>query len=107
LCGERGGSSLRLCAALEDDEHADSNERHERRDGPVDAASTPRASLRLFDQRLDEGLEILADDGIARARGRGGAVTLTAELYRCASDQASQPALRASLCCPLPSAFVT
>ncbi len=66
-CGERGGSILGLCAALEDREDRDSDERHQRRDGPVDAPPAPGALSRLLDQRLDQGLELLAVDGIARA----------------------------------------
>ena len=64
----RRRSSLRLCAALEDREHRDSDERQERRGRPVDAPPAPGALPRLLDQRLDEGLELLAVDGIARAR---------------------------------------
>ena len=52
----------------------DSDERHERHDSRVPAPAAPRALPRLLDQRLDEGLELLAVDGIARARRarRGG-----------------------------------
>ena len=81
-CGERRGSSLRLCAAVEDREDRDSDERHQRRDRPVDAPPAPGALPRLLDQRLDEGLELLAVDGIARARRarRGG------DGHSCTSD---------------------
>ena len=65
--GERRGSSLRLCCALEDREERDPDQRHERRDRRVDAPPAPRALPRLLDQRLDEGLELLAVDGITRA----------------------------------------
>ena len=39
----------------------------QRRDRRVDAPSAPRALPRLLDQRLDESLELVAVDGIARA----------------------------------------
>ena len=42
-CDERGGRSLRLCAALEDREQRDSDQRHQRRGSPVDAPPPPRA----------------------------------------------------------------
>ena len=79
---ERRGSTLRLCAALEDREDRDSDERHQRRGSPVDAPPAPGALPRLLDQRLDEGLELLAVDGIARAgRARRGS-----DGHSCTSD---------------------
>ena len=76
------GRSLRLCAALEDREDGDPDERHKGRGSPVDAPPAPRALSRLLDQDLDEGLELLTVDGIARARrARRGSNT-----HGCTSD---------------------
>ena len=55
--------------ALEDREEHDSNDGDQHRDGPVDPPSASGALSRLFDQCLDNGLELVAVDGIAR-KGR-------------------------------------
>ena len=70
---ECGRSSLRPRGSLEGREDDDRDERHGGRDRPVDAAAAPLALPCLLDQRLDEGLELLAVDRIARAgRARRG-----------------------------------
>ena len=57
-----------LRRALEGREDRDPDQRHERHERRVDAPPTPGALSRLLDQRLDEGLDLLAIDGIARTR---------------------------------------
>ena len=77
-CGECRGSSLGLRAPSEQREERDSDERDEGHDCPVAASATLRALPRFLDQRLDEGLELLASTGSLGRGGRGGAVTVTA-----------------------------
>ena len=63
-----GRSVARLGAAVEDGQDHDHCERHDRGDGPVDPPAAALALPRLLDQRLDESLDLLAIDGIARER---------------------------------------
>ena len=76
-CGERRGRRLGLRAASEEREERDSDERDEGHDCRVPASSPLRALPRLLDQRLDEGVELLASTGSLGRGGRGGAVTVT------------------------------
>ena len=76
-CRGRRGRTLRLGRALEDREDSGSHEHHTRHDGHTDAPSPSSALPRLFEERLDESLDLFAVDGIAWTRGRGGAVTVT------------------------------
>ena len=71
--------------ALEDREDRDADERDERHHSRTHAP--PAGSLPGFlDQCLDECLDLLAVDRIARAGGRGGAVTVMPPSFRdCAS----------------------
>ena len=48
--------------------HGDHDQRHQRRGSRVDATAAACALARLFDQCLDQGLELLAIDRIARTR---------------------------------------
>jgi len=87
--------------------HGDHDQRHQGHGRRVDPPPTAGALARLLDQCLDESLELVPIDGIARTRrarwGRDGHGF-------CAGDQARQQSfsqLRASLRCLLPSAFMT
>ena len=70
--GRRG---LRCRATVEEDEDNHADESRERCERPVPAMATTLLSPRLFDQRLDEGLDLLAVERLAvaslrRLRGR-------------------------------------
>ena len=69
--GPRGkpGAGLRPCSALENDKDRDADERCRSREQPRRPGAAGAGALpRLLDQRLDQGLELLAVDGIAGAR---------------------------------------
>ena len=74
LWGGRPGGALGLRGVVEDGEDRDPEHGCEDDAGRVRQPPPPGAAPRLLDQRLDEGLELVAVDRIARARraGRGG-----------------------------------
>ena len=66
---------LRCRATVEEDEDNHADESRERCERPVPAMATALLSPRLLDQRLDEGLDLLAFERLAvaslrRLRGR-------------------------------------
>ena len=75
---ERAASArrgLRCRASIEEDEDNHADESRERCERPVPAMATALLLPRLFDQRLDEGLDLLAVERLAvaslgRLRGR-------------------------------------
>ena len=65
-CGQRRGSGVRFCRTVDSGRHGDDDQRHKRRGSRVDATAAACALARLFDQCLDQGLDLLAIDRIAR-----------------------------------------
>ena len=57
-----------FCRTVDGGRDGDHDQRHERRGSRVDATAAACALARLFDQCLDQGLELLAIDRIARTR---------------------------------------
>ena len=68
---QRGRLALGARAPLEDRRDYDGGQRGDHGEGRVLLAAPPRALPGLLDQRLDEGLGLLAADGIARAGWAG------------------------------------
>ena len=88
------------------DEHDRTHERREHRERPVPAMAAALFSPGLFDQRVDQGFQLIAVDRFALARRARWSSNGHGSAYLCASDQTgstSSPRLCVRFRSPLPS----